>query len=190
MPIVTTPQAATGLGLKGFRSARGVRTWRSEEFTKGDVRLRVTSMPGRHAPRPLYALLPRVMGSLLDFTIGRDRLLRLYISGDTLVHDDLREIPRRFPDVDVALLHLGGTRLFGLLLTMDAEQGLEALRIVRPATAIPIHYDDYPVFRSPLSHFMTAVRTAGLEDRVVELRRGEIFQLPTTPVPVTPASGR
>ena len=31
--------------------------------------------------------------------------LRMYISGDTLIHERLREIPRRFPDIDLALLH-------------------------------------------------------------------------------------
>ena len=43
----------------------------------------------------------------------------------------LKEIPRRFPDIDVALLHLGGTMFFGLLMvTMDPEQGVEVIRLV------------------------------------------------------------
>ena len=28
-----------------------------------------------------------------------------YITGDTLVFDDIKEIPRRYPNVDLALLH-------------------------------------------------------------------------------------
>jgi L-ascorbate metabolism protein UlaG (beta-lactamase superfamily) len=63
-------------------------------------------------------------------------------AGDTLVHDDLKEIPRRYPDIDLALFHLGGTCIMGLLLTMDAEQGVEAIRIVNPREVIPIHYND------------------------------------------------
>ena len=31
---------------------------------------------------------------------------RLYISGDTLIHDNLKEIPRRYPAIDLALIHL------------------------------------------------------------------------------------
>ena len=178
VPIVTTPHAAASLGKMGFRAPRGVATWRSEEFTNGDARLRVTSMPGRHAPRPLYALLPRVMGSMLEFSMGTDLLLRLYISGDTLIHDRLASIPRRYPEIDLALLHLGGTRIAGLLLTMDAVQGVEALQLIQPRNAIPIHYNDYPVFRSPLEDFRTAIRGSALEQRVHFLRHGETFTFP------------
>ncbi len=44
-------------------------------------------------------------------------------------------------------MHLGGTRIFGVLLTMNAKQGVQAIRLIRPLTAIPIHYNDYPVFK-------------------------------------------
>jgi L-ascorbate metabolism protein UlaG (beta-lactamase superfamily) len=94
------------------------------------------------------------MGSMLEFGSERGEIyLRMYISGDTLIHERLREIPRRFVDIDLALLHLGGTRVLGIMVTMDAEQGVEAMRIVDPRTAIPIHYNDYEVFTSPLEDF-------------------------------------
>jgi L-ascorbate metabolism protein UlaG (beta-lactamase superfamily) len=134
-------------------------------------------MPGTHAPGPLRKVLPPVMGSMLEFgtTEGGTRI-RLYITGDTLIHDRLREIPRRYPEIDLALLHLGGTRVLGLLVTMDADQGVEAMRIVDPKTAIPIHYNDYTVFKSPLEDFKRAVAQAGLEDRVRYLAHGETYQ--------------
>jgi len=34
---------------------------------------------------------------------------------------------------------------------MDGKQGVDAMQIVDPAFAIPIHYNDYDVFKSPLS---------------------------------------
>ena len=94
------------------------------------------------------------------------QLLRLYLSGDTLPHDALREIPRRYPAIDLALLHLDGTRIGGILLTMDATQGVEAVRLINATTAIPIRYDDYTVFKSPLEDFQRAVAALGLEGRV------------------------
>jgi L-ascorbate metabolism protein UlaG (beta-lactamase superfamily) len=100
----------------------------------------------------------------------------MYISGDTLIHERLREIPRRFPDVDLALLHLGGTKVLGIMVTMDAEQGLEAMRIVDPRTTIPIHYNDYEVFGSPLEDFRRAVSGANLEDRVHYLAHGDTYE--------------
>jgi L-ascorbate metabolism protein UlaG (beta-lactamase superfamily) len=134
-------------------------------------------MPGTHGPGPLGAVLPPVMGSMLEFgPMGERPRLRMYISGDTLVHDRLREIPRRFPDVDVALLHLGGTRVLGIFVTMDAGQGLEAMRIIDARTTVPIHYNDYTRFESPLEDFQQVVRDAGLEDRVCYLAHGETYE--------------
>jgi L-ascorbate metabolism protein UlaG (beta-lactamase superfamily) len=116
------------------------------------------------------------MGSMLEFQSSSDKVLfRIYISGDTLIIDDLREIPRRYPDIDLGLLHLGGTRVLGIMVTMDGKQGLEALRIVDPEIAIPIHYNDYDVFKSPLSDFQHEVAEAGLEHRVHYLSHGQQY---------------
>jgi hypothetical protein len=38
-----------------------------------------------------------------------------------------RKIQKRYPDIDLGLFHLGGPRSMGILLTMDAEQGVEAI---------------------------------------------------------------
>ena len=178
LPIITTPHAARYLEGKGFRPLEGLRTWESLSVRKGDARLSITAMPGTHAPGPLRKVLPPVMGSMLEFGDADDggTRLRLYISGDTLVHNRLREIPRRYPEIDLALLHLGGTRVLGILVTMDAEQGVEALRIIDPRTAVPIHYNDYGVFKSPLEDFQKAVTEAGLEDRVRYLAHGETYE--------------
>ena len=135
-------------------------------------------MPG---PGLAATLIPPVMGSMLEFQDGDARAFTMYVTGDTLMHDGIVDIARRYPDIDLALVHLGGTRVAGLLLTMDAAQGVELLRTVRPKVAIPIHYDDYTVFRSPLSDFLEAVRGAGLRDTTVRpLERGQLyrFELP------------
>jgi L-ascorbate metabolism protein UlaG (beta-lactamase superfamily) len=178
LAILTTPAAADELDSRGFSEARGLDTWDSDQRVKGDVQLRVTAMPGKHAPSALSVALPDVMGSLLEFTgLEGTAALRLYISGDTIMYEGLREIPRRHPEIDLALLHLGGTRVMGVTVTMDAEQGVELLQTVRPTTAVPIHYDDYEAFKSPLEDFVSAVRAAGLEERVRYVQRGEFLDL-------------
>jgi L-ascorbate metabolism protein UlaG (beta-lactamase superfamily) len=181
-PIVSTRHAVTYLRRKGFTATHALRTWETLPITKGEARLRLTAMPGTHAPGPLAGALPPVMGSMLEFqTAGGETRLRLYISGDTLLHDRLKEIPRRYPGIDLALLHLGGTKVLGILVTMDAKQGVEAIRIIEPRTAIPIHYNDYTVFKSPLEDFERAVTEAGLEERVHYLAHGDTyeFEIPT-----------
>ncbi|HEV7920732.1 MAG TPA: MBL fold metallo-hydrolase [Thermoanaerobaculia bacterium] len=178
MPIVTTKHAAAALKALGFERALALETWEAVTVTKGAASMRITAMPGKHAPGMLRPMIPPVMGSMLELRGPTGNIaLRLYITGDTLIHEHLREIPKRFPEIDLALLHLGGTRIAGVLLTMDAKQGVEMIRITNPRTSIPIHYDDYGVFKSPLSEFQAAVREAGLEGRVHYLARGETFDL-------------
>ena len=183
-PIVSTRHATRYLRRNGFTSAHALRTWETMPITKGEARLGVTAMPGTHAPGPLAKLLPPVMGSMLEFEgpNGETRL-RLYISGDTLVHDRLGEIPNRYPEIDLGLVHLGGTRVLGVMVTMDGRQGVEAIRLIQPRTAIPIHYNDYTAFKSPLEDFKRAVVEAGLEHRVHYLGHGETYEFEVPPAP-------
>ena len=177
LPIVTTPHATEKLAEDGFHETYPLDTWETLTVSKGDVDLDLTAMPGRHGPPVVERALPPVMGTMLEFGAREsDVPLRLYVSGDTVLYDDLEEIPERFPDVDLALFHLGGTEILGVLLTMDAEQGVEAVRLIDADTSIPIHYDDYEVFRSPLSEFKEAVESAGLEDRVAYVDRGDTYE--------------
>lgn len=176
LPLVTTPHAARFLqGLHGFHRAVGLRTWQSHTLLRGDSTVRVTSLPGRHAAGPLRALLPPVMGSLLEFgdLSGEVRLV-LYLSGDTLLFEGLGEIARRYPDIHLAVLHLGGTTLpGGAMVTMDGRQGAELLDLLRPRWALPVHHDDYTVFRSPLADFLEQVDQRGHGARLVHCLPGE-----------------
>lgn len=176
IPIVSTQHAIAKLNKKGFNSTYALETWEKITFTKGEEKLCISAMPGTHGPAFLSAALPPVMGSMLEFQTpaGKTRF-RLYITGDTLITEQLKEIPKRYSDIDLGLLHLGGTMVFGVLLTMDAKQGVEAIQIIAPQTAIPIHYNDYTVFKSPLEDFMKAVTAAGLEERVKYLSHGDTY---------------
>lgn len=157
LPILTTPHAARRLqALYRFRRALGLRTWESHTMLKENSTLHVTALPGMHAPGIAQRLLPPVMGSLLEFgDVGGQVLQRLYITGDTLMYDGVREVARRFPAIDLTVVHLGGTKLpGGLMVTMDGEQGAEVLAEVMPQRALPVHIDDYgrlplPAFRLP-----------------------------------------
>jgi L-ascorbate metabolism protein UlaG (beta-lactamase superfamily) len=176
LPIVTTRQAAKVLKKLGFSLPYALKTWRSISVTKGKATLRITSTPGKHAPGLMRKLLPPVMGSILEFQepVGQTRL-RLYISGDTLLYDRLKEIPQRYPEIDLGLVHLGGTRILGVMVTMDGKQGAKAIKLIAPRLAIPIHINDYTAFKSPLDDFVKAVKVEGLEDQVKYLAPGETY---------------
>jgi L-ascorbate metabolism protein UlaG (beta-lactamase superfamily) len=89
--------------------------------------------------------------------------------------------PRRFPQVETGVLHLGGTRLpGGLMVTMDGRQGTDAIELIGADRTIPVQYDDYPVFASPLDDFRAEVLRRGLGDRVRFVERGQTVPLMST----------
>ncbi|UHQ99023.1 MBL fold metallo-hydrolase (plasmid) [Natrinema zhouii] len=177
LPIITTQHAADELSEKGFHETYPLDTWEEMLVSKGDIELTITSTPGRHGPPVVEKALPPVMGSMLEFQSAEGQtLIQLFITGDTIMYDDLEEIPERYPQIDLALLHLGGTKILGVLLTMNAEQGVEAVELFNADTNIPIHYNDYEVFQSPLSDFKEAVEEANLEDRVAYVEHGDTYR--------------
>ncbi len=177
LPIVTNPPAAEALGTLGFQSPFPLDKWETISFVKGDIRLRITAMPAQHGNAAFSKLLPAVMGSMLEFSNKNGNLLlRLYITGDTVMYKDLKTIPKRYPNIDIAMLHLGGGRVMGVLVTMDGAQGVEAVKLLQPQIVIPIHYNDYTVFKSPLEDFQQRIAAEGLEDSVRYLSHGETYR--------------
>jgi L-ascorbate metabolism protein UlaG (beta-lactamase superfamily) len=183
IPIVTTPEAAQALQEMGFNAFYPLKKWDSLVVQKGDASLRITAMPARHGSPGVAALLPETMGSMLEFRRPDRKLVyRAYISGDTLLYDDIAEIPRRYPDIDLALLHLGGTKILKtVLVTMDAAQGVQMMKIIAPRQAIPIHFNDYDVFKSPIEDFEKQIKAAGLQGKVTYLKHGETYTFDGVP---------
>lgn len=111
---------------------------------------------------------------------------RIYISGDTLLFSDLHKIPEMYSShtgkpIDLMLIHLGGTTIPSpkvplLMVTMDSKMGVQLMQVINADVTVPIHYDDYDVFLSPLSDFRKAVDDAGLSSKVVYLERGEEYR--------------
>ncbi|MFS8478868.1 MAG: MBL fold metallo-hydrolase [Micromonosporaceae bacterium] len=177
VPILTTPHAKRRLRRSGFVAASGLSTWESQVLHRDGHLLRVTAVPAQHGPAGVHRLLPPTMGSIVDLEQAGVRQLRLYVTGDTLYRPWLVQVAQRFPDIDATLVHLGGTRILGILVTMDGAQGAELATTVPSRLTLPIHYDDYGVFRSPLSDFLDAVRKRGVADRIRVLERGQTMSL-------------
>jgi L-ascorbate metabolism protein UlaG (beta-lactamase superfamily) len=174
LPVFTTPSARRKLGSWGFREARGMRSWETASLADG---LGITSVPGEHAPSYARRLLPPVMGTVVEVSDGRGTPFRLYITGDTLFRPWLRQVTDRLGPLDAMVVHLGGTRVLGLLVTMDGDQGADLVDLLMPPVTVPIHYDDYTVFRSPLGDFLRTCRSRGHGDRVRTVSRGETVSL-------------
>ena len=176
VPIITNDHAVGLLSEQGFTDGYALNTWDTQAVVKGEARVDVTSMPGKHAPDHVAGLLPPVMGSILDFSRAGRQLFRLYISGDTLLHDRLYDIPRNYPGIDLALVHAGGTTLLGTVVTMTGEQAVRAVEIIDPRTAVPIHYNDYSVFQSGLDDFQEAAEQSSTSAEFHYLQHGETYR--------------
>ncbi|WP_433019542.1 MBL fold metallo-hydrolase [Kribbella sp. CA-294648] len=176
VPVVTTEPAAQRLRRWGF-AAEGLPVWERYDQSRGNESLTIEALPGIHGRGVMAKLLPPVMGSLLTHRVGGEVQRRIYLSGDTLTGDHLDQIRERHPEIDVAVVHLGGTRILFATVTMDGAQGLDFLNRIRPRLAIPVHYDDYRVMRSPLSDFLARVHTSPHPWQVTTMNRGETLPL-------------
>ena len=65
------------------------------------------------------------MGSVTEFVRGDDTTFRMYITGETLMRVSWPR-SRATSDIDLCLIHLGGTRVAAILLVMDADHGVRA----------------------------------------------------------------
>jgi L-ascorbate metabolism protein UlaG (beta-lactamase superfamily) len=142
--IVTTTSGAQRLG----GSARGLDAWETTVLeSPGRPAIEITATPCRHGPPLSHPLVGDVIGFALRWEGQPDGVL--WISGDTVLYDGVREVAVRI-DVGVALVHLGGVQFpvtGPLRYTMTAEQAVELLEELRPRTAIPIHYEGWAHFK-------------------------------------------
>src|SRR6201995_3198576 len=176
LPIVSTADAVDKLSALGFTRGHPLDTWESLEVRKGAAGLTITALPGKHATEePVDELLMPVNGHLLDFSRNGEHLYRLYITGDTMLVDSLSEIPQRYPDIDLGLIHAGGTTFLVTVVTMTGEQAVRPVEITKPPPAIPIHYNDFSVFRSGLDDFKKAAQASTTDTRFVYLTHGETY---------------
>jgi L-ascorbate metabolism protein UlaG (beta-lactamase superfamily) len=208
--IISTPHARENLSAKTepFSNVHALDFFQSmvlhvAEGAKSHDReavVKVTATPGKHVPpgflekaNDLLGAVPPTNGWVLElgYSTGAqieggegqvDVGYRIYISGDTLMVDELKEIPKRLKDerIDLMLVHLGGTTIPGpslpmLMVTMDAKQGLQMMQLMNPDVTIPIHFDDYDVMLSSLDDFKEEVGKSEFSKRVVYLERGEQY---------------
>lgn len=182
IPIVSTHHAIAQLRPLGFDHGYALDTWENQQVEKADTRLDITAMPAEHTNNfELQDMLMPVNGSMLDFSRDNELLFRLYITGDTMLHNRLFDIPRHYPDIDLALVHSGGTTLFLTVVTMTGEQAVRAVEITKPRRAIPIHYDDFSVFRSGLDDFKQAARNSSGGTEFHYLEHGQRYRLQPRP---------
>jgi L-ascorbate metabolism protein UlaG (beta-lactamase superfamily) len=142
--IVTTASGARRLG----GSARGLEPWETTVLeAEGRPVIEVTATPCRHGPPFFHPIVADVIGFALRWE-GQEHGV-LWISGDTVLYDGVREVADRL-EVNTALIHLGGVRFpvtGPLRYTMSAAEAVELCGLIGPRTVIPIHYEGWGHFK-------------------------------------------
>ena len=142
--VITTEAGARRLG----GNAVGLAPWATTVLSaEGKPPIEVTATPCRHGPPLSRPLVGDVVGFALRWE-GQEHGA-LWISGDTVLYDGVREVADRL-EVGTALIHLGGVRFpvtGPLRYTLTAGEAVELLEALRPETAVPIHYEGWKHFR-------------------------------------------
>jgi L-ascorbate metabolism protein UlaG (beta-lactamase superfamily) len=138
--IISSFEIATYFDKAGLET-HGMNPGGSYAFPFG----RVKFTPAWHSssfPDGTYGGMP--MGIVLEVE-GR----RLYHAGDTALFSDMTLIGRL--GLDLAMLPIGDN------FTMGPEDALEAVRLLRPKTVIPMHYNTFDVIKQDPQAFKRTV---------------------------------
>ena len=142
--MITTAAGARRLG----GGAVGLSDWQSTTLSgEGKPSIEIVATPCRHGPPGSRPLVGDVIGFALRWE--GQRYGALWISGDTVLYDGVREVPTRLA-IGTVLLHLGGVQFpvtGPLRYTMTAAEAVELLGLVQPRAAIPIHYEGWKHFK-------------------------------------------
>lgn len=151
--VIANFEIATHLQNKhGYDNAFGMNIGGSWEFPFG----KVTMTYARHSssfPDGTYG------GNPNGFILEVDGKV-IYLSGDTSLFQEMEWLGDDF-DIDVAFLCTGDCY------TMGPEDSLRALKMLRPALTIPIHYNTFPYIEINTDEWASGVKEAGFLSRVM-----------------------
>jgi len=139
--VITTVAGGHRLG------ALGLAPWQATELTAPDrPAIEVTATPCRHGPPLSRPITGEVTGFVLRWE--GQRYGPVWITGDTVLYDGVREVANRFA-IGTTVLHLGAVK-FGLTgplhYTMTAVDGAELCALVGAHTVLPVHYEGWGHF--------------------------------------------
>ena len=152
---LVVPRGGGGmLRQRGFRRVAEVEA--GEEIQLGALTVRPTYARHNGSRLPFFGVSALTLG----YTITGNR--RIYFAGDTELFAGMAEIGR---DLDVALVPIWGWGPTAGRGHLDPHRAAEALRLLRPRLAVPIHWGTY----APL--LFGRLQTALLADPVTAFRR-------------------
>jgi L-ascorbate metabolism protein UlaG (beta-lactamase superfamily) len=164
VPVVIAPAALhAALAGLGFTTVTDLGWWDRTSVGSVDV----TAVPARHG------------GVENGYVLGHAGVT-IYVAGDTRTMPAFVDIATVFPQLDVAVLPVGGQRILGFLREMSPEEAARAAKTLGVRRIIPYHYGAAggPPFSwraaHPIQRFIDACSAEDIPaDHVVVLEPGE-----------------
>jgi L-ascorbate metabolism protein UlaG (beta-lactamase superfamily) len=157
----------------------GVAPWETVDLNGRDgLHIYVTAAPARHGPPELEEVMGDVTGWIIEWE--GQRRGAIYVSGDTVLFEELQEEIAQQYQIGTALLHFGAAHfdVFGpAYLTFTAAEGARFAKALGEAVVIPLHYEGWAHFTEGRAQIEQAFTAAGLEKQLRFLPLGQ-------PVPI------
>lgn len=154
--------------------AEALADWESRKVTSptGQV-VTFTAVPAHHGPEGIW----QAIGPVIGFMIESPGEKTIYFSGDNSDVDIVREVADRYPDIEIAILNVGGPKFVEMLgdhyITFSDETATDATEVLANATIIPVHADSWGHFTQTTASMKAAATLRGVSDRVVALAPGQ-----------------
>jgi L-ascorbate metabolism protein UlaG (beta-lactamase superfamily) len=177
--VTTVVPRGLGRLVRGLGFHQVVEVAAGESLSLGAVEVRATH--AEHDERRPFA---RVRGPALGFAISGSN--RIYFAGDTALFQRMEGL---VPDLDLALVPIWGWGpTLGRGEHLDPASAAQALRLLKPRMAVPIHWGTYrplhhglrrePAFlREPAEAFLREAAAVAPEVDVRILKPGERLEL-------------
>jgi L-ascorbate metabolism protein UlaG (beta-lactamase superfamily) len=167
--VITTSAGAKR--LKG--NAIGLRTWQSTMLEAQDTKITITAAPAHHGTWGSHIIVGATTGFILQWEGQKHGAL--YISGDTVWFNGLREIGERFR-IGTAILHIGAARfpIMGpLRFTLNAREAVHIFHALKPQRIFPIHYEGWEHFKETGAAAGKVFEAADIRDHIQWLPIGQ-----------------
>jgi L-ascorbate metabolism protein UlaG (beta-lactamase superfamily) len=161
--VLTTAQGAGRIG----DHATGLRPFEHAEI--GAVR--VTAVPALHGS----AKVGLGNGPVVGFVLEADGWATVYIGGDNASLDVVAVVAERFPEIEVAILYAGATKIpvrGDVFLTLTAQLTAAAADLLAARAVIPLHQDGWAHYTQGADDVARAFKDAGLAEVLIDLRPG------------------
>jgi L-ascorbate metabolism protein UlaG (beta-lactamase superfamily) len=126
VPMIVRTEMVEAAKAAGFTDVRALEHGQRSDVAGGA--LQVTATPAAHGvPESTYVI------ELGGYTV--------YFGGDTRLIPELRDIPKKFPNIDLAIVAVNGLTVTGAgQMVMNAQEAAELVAMLHAKVAVPMHY--------------------------------------------------